>query len=107
MQQEGVISVLRRGHAQLETPEFVVRRVEPARPVLLAERGIGDDEIEGLQAAVPLLPVRGGERDALPDHRCDRVVQDHVHARECTGGVVVLLAEDGQSTWCLIVHLEQ
>ena len=56
----------------------------------LSLKGIGDDVVERFER-VALGVERVGERVALPDLRRGVVVQDHVHAGEAGGGVVLFL----------------
>ena len=73
--------------------------------------GIGDDEVEGLEAAVGVLEVRAGEGVVLPDLRRRAVVEDHVHPGQRGGGVVHLLPVEREveagAALGLVVGLEQ
>ena len=82
-------------------------RVEAAGPGLGGEGWIGDGEVEGLEAAVPVLEVRGGQRVAAPQIRGRVTVQEHVHTRQRPGGVVHLLTVDGDAARRLVGDLEQ
>ena len=106
VQQEGVVAVLRRRHAQLEAPELVVLRVQPVAPALGREWRVRHREIEGLQA-IGTTPVRVGERIALPDLVGLVVVQEHVHPRQRVGGIVHLLPINGETAWGLVGYLHE
>ena len=107
VEEEGVVTVPGRRGAVLEAPELVVVRVETARPGLGGERGIGDCEVEGLEAAVRILEVRGGQGVATPQVRRRLAMQKHVHPRERPRCVVHLLAVDGDVVRRLVGCLEQ
>ena len=81
MQQEGVIAVLGRRDAELEPPELVIARFQSAGPGLGRERRIRHGEIEGLEGAILVLEVGGGERVAAPQLGGGVPMQDHIHAR--------------------------
>ena len=66
VQEEGVVAVPGRRDAVLEAPELVVAGIETVRPCLRRERRIGDREVEGFEASVRVLEVRGGEGVAAP-----------------------------------------
>ncbi len=91
VQQEGIVAVLLRRDAELEAAIQVIGRIEAVAPGLGGERKIGDDEVEGLEAAVRRLEVRAGEGVVLPDLRRRAVVEDHVHPGQRGGGVVHFL----------------
>ena len=100
MQEEGVVAVFGRGDAVFEAPVLVVGRIESAGPSLGRERRIGDGKVEGLEAVVLVLEVRRGQGVATPQLGGRVAVQDHVHARQRPGGVVHLLAVDGDTPSC-------
>ena len=111
VKQKGVVAVLGRGHAELKAFELVGGGIEPVAPRFEGERWIGDDEIEGLEAAVLCLEVWAGEDVVLPDFRRRAVVQDHVHHGQRLGGVVHFLpverkVEPGAALG-FVVRLEQ
>ena len=53
-----------------------------------------------------MLEVGIGQRVAAPDLRRGVAVQDHVHARQGPGGVVHLLAVDGDAVGRFVGGLE-
>ena len=79
----------------------------PFDHALAEKRRIGDREVEGPEASVRVLEVRGGEGVAAPQLRRRVAVQEHVHPRERPGGVVHLLAVDGDAVRRLVGRLEQ
>ena len=91
VQQEGIVAVLLRRNAECKAAIQVIGRVEAVAPGFGGERKIGDDEVEGLEAAVGALEVGTGEGVVLPDFRRRAVVQDHVHPGQRGGGVVHFL----------------
>ena len=107
VQEKGVIAVLGRGDPILETPEFIVGRIETAGPCLGRERGIGDGEIERLETAVRVLEIGSGQRVAAPQLGSRVAVQDHVHPCQRPGGVVHLLPVDGNAARRLVGGLEE
>ena len=96
VQQVGVISVLGRRLAVVEAAVFVVGRVEAVRPGLVGERGVGDGEVEALEAPRPIGELRGGECVVAPDLGCLAAVQDQVHPRHRPGRDVLFLPVDRQ-----------
>ena len=91
VQQVGVIALLAgRDAVVLEALPGVVLGIEAGAPAFVAEGRIGDDVVEGLER-VAVGVERAGERVALLDLRRGVVVQDHVHAGEAGGGVVLFL----------------
>ena len=74
----------------LEAFVLIVLCVETGAPALVAEGWIGDDVVEGLER-VAFGVQRAGERVALLDFRRGIVVQNHVHAGEAGGGIVLFL----------------
>ena len=95
VQQVGVVALLAgRDAVVLEALPGVVLGIEAGAPALVAEGRIGDDVVEGLER-VAVEEERAGEGVALLDLRRGVVVQDHVHAGEAGGGVVLLLPVEG------------
>jgi len=107
VQQKGVIAVLGGRDAVLETVELVVGGVEPVRPGFGGKRRIGDGEVEGFQGAVRVLEVGIGEGVSTPEKGRGVAVQDHVHPGQRPGGVVHLLAVDGDAARGFVGRLEQ
>ena len=108
VEEEGVVAVLRRGHAEAEPAVHVVLGIEPVRPRLRREGRVGHGEVEPLERAVGLRPVRVAEGVVLPDLRRRRVVEDHVHLRERRRRVVLLLAVEREPAGPgLVGHLEE
>src|SRR5690606_35514326 len=53
MEQIGIVPLLRRGRAEVhETFVRIMERIDAGAPALVAEGGIGNDVVEGLQPAV-------------------------------------------------------
>ena len=91
VQEVGVIALLAgRDAVVLEALPRVVLGIEAGAPAFVAEGRIGDDVVEGLER-VAVEEERASDGVALLDLRRGVVVQDHVHAREASGGVVFLL----------------
>ena len=111
VQQEGIVTILGRWDAVLEALIEVASRVQAAGPILVGERRIGDDVVEGLETAVRMLEVRRGECVGLPDLGFGTAVQHHVHARQSSSGVVHLLSVERKvqsgTILSLVMHLEQ
>ena len=111
VQEKGVVAVLLRRNAEREAAVQVIGRIEAVAPGFGGEREIGDDEVEGLEAAVGCLEVRAGEGVVLPDLRRGAVVEDHVHPGQRGGGVVHFLPVEGEveagAALGLVVRLEQ
>ena len=107
VQQESVVAVFGRGNAVGEAPKAVVGRVEAVGPCLVGEGRIGDGEIEGLEAAVRVREVGGGQRVAVLQFGGFVAVQDHVHPRQRPGGVVFLLTVHGDAARRPVGGLEQ
>jgi hypothetical protein len=91
---EGVVALALGRHA---APEAVVRVVlgEILAPLVEAERGIGDDDVEPHQV-VALDQAGAGDGVAPLDAGIIHGVQEHVHAAQRPGGAVGLLAVEGE-----------
>ncbi|MNO68732.1 hypothetical protein D3C76_595710 [compost metagenome] len=108
VQQEGVIAVFLWRHAPDKAAELVVLGIEAASPVLVGEGRVGYGKVKGFELVVALLPLGCSQGVALPDCCSGVVVQDHVHPRQRTGGVVHLLSVNTQSLGAgLVARLEQ
>ncbi len=107
VEEERIIAVLRRRDAVLEAPELVVCWIEAVRPGLGGKRGIRGREVEFLQAAVGILEIWVGKRVATPYHRARLTVEDHIHPRQCPGGVVHLLTVYRDTTRGFVARLQQ
>ena len=104
VQQEGIVAVLCRRHAELET---TVLLFEPIAPRLFRERGIHHHEVEGLELGA-LRELRTGDRVALEDLGVPgEIVEDHVHPGQGPGGIVLLLAVDREASGCLGRRLDE
>ena len=91
VQEESIVAVLLRRNPECKAAIQVIGRIEAVAPGFGGERKIGDDEVEGLEAAVGAFEVRAGEGVVLPYLRRRAVVEDHVHPGQRGGGVVHLL----------------
>ena len=107
VQEKGVVAVFGRGEAVLEAPVLIVGRIEAVGPGFVGKGGIGDGEVEGLEAAVQVLEIGGSQGIATPEFGRRVVVQDQVHPCQRPGGIVLLLAVDGDAARRLIGGLEQ
>ena len=94
MKQEGIVSVLFRGNAVLETVIKIGSRLEPRHPVLLRKRRIGDHVVECPQD-VSVLEARIGQRVAIVNDGGILPVQHHVHPGKAGCGTVLFLPVDG------------
>ena len=103
VQQERVVAVLGWWPAELEAAVVVLQAVAPG---LERERRIHDHEVEGPQL-VAARELRAGDGVALRDVGVLVAVQDHVHLGQRPGGVVLLLAVDGEAARRLGRRLEQ
>ena len=69
--------------------------------------GIGDGEVEGLEAVGAVREIGGSQGVALPYFGGFVAVQDHIHSRQRPGSVVHLLAVDADTVRRLVSGLEQ
>ena len=107
VQQEGVVTVFLWRNAPGETAEFILLGVDSAGPVLVGEGRIGNGEVECFELAAGVFPLRVGDSIAFPDFGGGVVVQNHVHARQCAGGIIHFLTEDGEAARRLVAGFEQ
>lgn len=111
VEQVGIVALLGRRNAKgLEALPGVIERVDTRAPAFVGERRIGYHVIENLKALVAGLAFAElgvGQGGALLDLRRGVIVEDHVHARQATGGRVFLLAVKGELAMRCVSDLEQ
>ena len=107
VEEEGVIAILGRRNTVLEALVGVIGRIKATGPGFGRKVGIGDGEVERLEAVGAVREVRGGQGVALPQYGDFVAVQDHVHSRQRPGDVVHLLAIDADAVRRLVGGFEQ
>ena len=106
MQEKSIVAIPGGGNAERKASKFVVLRIQTVGPGLGGEGRIGHREIEGLEASIYVLEVRIRHCIAAQQHGGGVAVQNQVHPGQGPGGVVHLLAVDGDLAWSLRSGLE-
>ena len=107
VQQKGIVAVFIRRCAVLKPLEGVFRHIHPIAPRLVRKGRICHREVKGLEAAVVVFPVGVGEGVVPPDLVAGVVVHEHIHPRQGPGGVIHLLAIDGEAARGHVGYLQQ
>ncbi len=107
MQQEGIIAVLLGWNAIHKAVIQVMFRVKTVAPGFGGERWIGDHKIKGLERSILVLVMRSGKSIIFPDLGGRVLMQNHVHARHGSRGVVHFLPVDGDTGFGFIRSFEQ
>ena len=112
VEQEGVITVLFRWHAVVETTVRVGVHVYAGCPSLHRERRVRNDVVKGFElAGLVVCEHWGRERVVVLDLSAAGVMEPHVHAGKCGRGVIHLLAIDRKvktsCVFCSVVGFQQ